>query len=47
MLAWADHVLVAQKPSAGILERLEGSGKPLIDLVGALKPAAAAPAVPA
>jgi hypothetical protein len=47
MLAWADHVLVAQKPSAEVLERLEASGKPLVDLVGALKPAAAMPAVPA
>jgi len=47
MLEWADHVLVAQKPSAEILTRLEASGKPLIDLVGALKPVAAAPAVTA
>jgi GDP-mannose 6-dehydrogenase len=47
MLDWADHVLVAQKPSAEIQERLEASGKALVDLVGALKPAAAAPAVPA
>jgi GDP-mannose 6-dehydrogenase len=47
MLEWAEHVLVAQKPSGDILKRLEVSRKPLIDLVGALKPAAAAPAVPA
>ena len=47
MLAWADHVLVAQKPSSEVLAKLETSGKPLIDLVGALQPAAAAPAVTA
>ena len=35
MLKWADHVLVAQKPSAEMAKRLEASGKPLIDLVGA------------
>ncbi|HTS64558.1 MAG TPA: nucleotide sugar dehydrogenase [Candidatus Acidoferrales bacterium] len=35
MLAWADHVLVAQKPSVEALARLEASGKPLVDLVGA------------
>jgi len=47
MLAWADHVLVAQKPSPEILAALEASGKPLIDLVGALKARAAETAVPA
>ena len=36
MLAWADHVLVAQKPSAEVLAKLETCGKPLVDLVGAL-----------
>jgi GDP-mannose 6-dehydrogenase len=36
MLGWADHVLVAQKPSAEAMARLGASGKPLIDLVGAL-----------
>jgi hypothetical protein len=35
MLDWADHVLVAQKPSAQLRARLEESGKPLVDLVGA------------
>jgi len=40
MLGWADHVLVAQKPSAQLKARLEQSGKPLIDLVGALPKAA-------
>ena len=35
MLEGADHVLVAQKPSAEMGERLERSGKPLVDLVGA------------
>jgi GDP-mannose 6-dehydrogenase len=37
MLGWADQVLVAQKPSAPIQARLEATGKPLIDLVGALR----------
>ena len=36
LLGWADHVLIAQKPSPAILARLEQSGRPLIDLVGAL-----------
>jgi GDP-mannose 6-dehydrogenase len=36
MLTWADHVIVAQNPSAEIRARLEASGKPLVDLVGAL-----------
>jgi GDP-mannose 6-dehydrogenase len=36
MLSWADHVIVAQNPSAELLARLEASGKPLVDLVGAL-----------
>ena len=45
MLEWAGHVLVAQKPSPEIQARLEASGKPLVDLVGALRPqSAAAPA---
>jgi GDP-mannose 6-dehydrogenase len=35
MLSWADHVIVAQNPSAEVKARLEASGKPLIDLVGA------------
>jgi len=37
MLDWAEQVLVAQKPSAAIQARLTASGKPLIDLVGALR----------
>jgi GDP-mannose 6-dehydrogenase len=41
MLEWADHVLVAQKPSPEIQARLEACGKPLIDLVGALGPRSA------
>jgi len=36
MLEAADHVLIAQKPTAEIASQLEGSGKPLVDLVGAL-----------
>ncbi len=35
MLEGADHVLVAQKPAADMRTRLESSGKPLVDLVGA------------
>ena len=42
MLDWAGHVLVAQKPAPQIQARLEASGKPLVDLVGALRPRAAA-----
>jgi GDP-mannose 6-dehydrogenase len=37
MLDWSEQVLLAQKPSAAIQARLEASGKPLIDLVGALR----------
>jgi len=47
MLDWADHVLVAQKPSASVLAKLEAAGKPLVDLVGALEPGAVKTAVPA
>ena len=47
MLDWADHVLVAQKPAPDVMARLEASGKPLIDLVGALKPSALKTSVPA
>jgi GDP-mannose 6-dehydrogenase len=35
MLEKADHVLIAQKPSAEMSGRLKQSGKPLVDLVGA------------
>jgi GDP-mannose 6-dehydrogenase len=45
MMQWADHVLVAQKPAPQILAQLEKSGKPLIDLVGALRPDAGRAAV--
>ena len=37
MLEWSEQILVAQKPSAAIQARLEASGKPLVDLVGALR----------
>ncbi len=47
MLQWAGHVIVAQKPSPQIQQRLEASGKPLVDLVGALRPRAASAAIPA
>jgi GDP-mannose 6-dehydrogenase len=36
MLAWSDQVIVAQNPSMEVREKLEASGKPLVDLVGAL-----------
>ena len=35
LLAWSDHVVLAQKPDAGILERLAQPGRVVIDLVGA------------
>ena len=47
MLQWAGHVIVAQKPSPQIQQRLEASGKPLVDLVGALRPRSATAAIPA
>ena len=47
MLEWADHVLVAQRPSPEIQARLEASGKPLVDLVGSLGPRTAAAPIPA
>jgi len=47
MLDWADHVLVAQRPSPTIQQLLYASGKPLIDLVGALQPRTAAAPIPA
>jgi GDP-mannose 6-dehydrogenase len=36
MTAWAEHVVIAQKPSAEMLARLKGCGSPLLDLVGCL-----------
>jgi GDP-mannose 6-dehydrogenase len=47
MLDWADHVLVAQKPATEIQVRLEASGKPLVDLVGAMAPRSAPTPIPA
>ena len=38
MLEGADHILIAQKPTAEMFRRLEESGKPLVDLVGAIRP---------
>ena len=35
LLRWAEHVVVAQKPSSEMRERLLASGLPLVDLVGA------------
>jgi GDP-mannose 6-dehydrogenase len=34
LAAWADHIVIAQKPSADYQKRLEATGLPLIDLVG-------------
>ena len=39
MLEAADHVLIAQKPTAEMFSRLKKSGKPLVNLVGAFSPA--------
>ena len=47
MLKWADQVFVAQKPSPEIQARLEASGKPLVDLVGVLRPGSASTPMPA
>ena len=33
MLAWADHIVIAQKPSAALSEQIRAAGKPVIDLV--------------
>jgi GDP-mannose 6-dehydrogenase len=33
-LAWADHVVVAQKPSPALSAKIESSGLPITDLVG-------------
>jgi len=38
MLEGADYVLIAQKPTAEMSSRLENSGKPLVDLAGAMGP---------
>lgn len=36
LLSWADHVIIAQKPSADELRRIGAQGLPLLDLVGVL-----------
>ena len=33
MLGWADHIVIAQKPSTALAEVIRASGKPVIDLV--------------
>ena len=33
MLGWADHIVIAQKPSTALAEAIRASGKPVIDLV--------------
>ncbi len=46
LLAWADRLLIAQKPDALLAQRIMESGLPVLDLVGAqLRRPAAAPAV--
>jgi GDP-mannose 6-dehydrogenase len=34
LLAWADHLILAQKPGAAHLERIHQSGLPVLDLIG-------------
>ena len=34
LLKWADHLVVAQKPSADLASRIAASGRPVLDLVG-------------
>jgi hypothetical protein len=33
---WADYLVVTQKPSAAMLEAVESSGLPVLDVAGAL-----------
>jgi GDP-mannose 6-dehydrogenase len=35
---WADHLVITQKPSAAMLEAVESSGLPVLDVAGALAP---------
>jgi GDP-mannose 6-dehydrogenase len=35
LLNWADHLVIAQKPSAALAGRIAASGRPALDLVGA------------
>ena len=35
-LAWAEHLVIAQKPAAEFSERIRRSGLPVLDLVGSL-----------
>lgn len=34
LLKWADHLVVAQKPSADLASRIAASGRPVLDLLG-------------
>jgi len=43
LVIWADHLVIAQKPSEALASRIVASGRPTLDLVGSLA-AAAAPA---
>jgi GDP-mannose 6-dehydrogenase len=38
LLAWAEHIVIAQKPTPEMLERIAHAGLPSTDLVGALRP---------
>jgi GDP-mannose 6-dehydrogenase len=37
VVAWADHLVVTQKPSGAMLEAIESSGLPVIDVSGSLQ----------
>jgi GDP-mannose 6-dehydrogenase len=43
MLSWSDHVVVAQKPAPAYLERLQRSGRPLLNLSAPAAQQTAAP----
>lgn len=38
VLDWADRIVIAQKPSPEMAERIQASGLPVVDLVGAFTP---------
>ena len=33
LLAWADHVVIAQKPSESVATKIKESGLPVLDLI--------------
>jgi GDP-mannose 6-dehydrogenase len=38
MLAWAEHIVVTQRPGAAVAEILQRSGLPILDIAGAMPP---------